>query len=98
MSIKEWRSGYGRRLLRGLSWRGPARGRVPRARRNSCADRRIAMAGRRRIAELSGGSPVAPTSLFGPDDDNVIPGEVVLALGADAAASITTSIPTLPRR
>jgi subtilisin family serine protease len=56
------------------------------------------MARKRRIAELAGGEPPGPASLFGPDDDNVIPGEVVLALEADAAAEITVSIPSMPDR
>jgi len=52
------------------------------------------MARRRRIAELTSQAddPAGPGSVFGPDDDNVIPGEVVVALEADAAAGIGLSI------
>src|SRR4051794_1743278 len=60
------------------------------------------MARRRRIAELlessSHGTPGAPGSIFGPETDNAIPGEVIFALEADAAADLTGSIPSLPHR
>ena len=48
---------------------------------------------RRRISELTSEPPNGPVSIFGPEDDNVIPGEVVLALEADAAADIEVSSP-----
>lgn len=54
------------------------------------------MARRRRISDLTGGSPPTPGSVFGPEDDNVIPGEVLFALEADAAAEIALSIPSAP--
>jgi len=49
---------------------------------------------RRRIADLTGGAgvPPAPESIFGPEDDNVIPGEIIFALEADAAAEVAVSI------
>ena len=56
------------------------------------------MARRRRIADLTAGVAEAPSSIFGPDDDNVIPGEVIVALEADAAADVTMSIPNVPGR
>jgi subtilisin family serine protease len=56
------------------------------------------MARKRRIAELTARQPPAPSSIFGPDDDNVIPGEVIVALEADSAADLTTSIPNVPGR
>src|SRR5690349_9398453 len=49
----------------------------------------VVMARRRRIADLTAGVAEAPSSIFGPDDDNVIPGEVIVALEADAAADVT---------
>jgi subtilisin family serine protease len=52
------------------------------------------VARRRRIAELAESPPPGPTSVFGPDDDNIIPGEVVFALEADAEAEVAVSIPT----
>jgi subtilisin family serine protease len=45
---------------------------------------------------VSGTSP--PRSLFGPGDDNVVRGEVVVKLAASAARAITSSIPTHPLR
>jgi len=56
------------------------------------------VARRRRITELTGGDPPAPGSVFGPDDDNVVPGEVIFALQADAAADVTVSVPNDPVR
>jgi subtilisin family serine protease len=53
---------------------------------------------RRRISELTGEPPPGPGSVFGPDDDNVVPGEVILALEADAAAELSASIPSAPVR
>ena len=52
---------------------------------------------RRRISDLTS-EPDGPVSIFGPDDDNVIPGEVVLALEADAAAEIEVSLASVPER
>ena len=53
---------------------------------------------RRTISDVAAGPPPAPGSIFGPEDDNVVPGEVVLALEADAAAAVATSVPQLPTR
>jgi subtilisin family serine protease len=54
------------------------------------------MARRRRITELTEGPPATPASVYGPGEDNVIPGEVVFALEADAAAELPVSIPSGP--
>ena len=56
------------------------------------------MARRRRITELTEGSPSTPGSVFGPDDDNVVPGEVIVALEADAAVNVAVSVPNDPVR
>src|SRR3954454_16327834 len=52
---------------------------------------------RRRINDLLE-PPDGPRSIFGPDDDNVVPGEVIVALEADAAAQVAISLPNLPAR
>ena len=56
----------------------------------------------RKITELVEGAgtsgPPSSPSLFGPDDDAAIPGEIVVALEASAAASVAVSIPQLPGR
>lgn len=53
----------------------------------------------RRIEQLVGaGSPPPPPSLYRPGDDDVVPNEVLLTLGAAAAAGIMASIPSLPAR
>jgi subtilisin family serine protease len=51
---------------------------------------------KRRITELEQGPPSAPPPVFGEGDDNVVPGEVVFALEADAATAIETSIASVP--
>lgn len=56
------------------------------------------MARRRRITDFTEGPPPAPPSVFGPDADNVIPGEIVFALEADAAADVAVSFPNAPLR
>lgn len=50
----------------------------------------------RRISDLTGGPPTAPPGIFAPEDDNVIPGEVVFALEADAASEAQVSISNIP--
>ncbi|HZR01140.1 MAG TPA: S8 family serine peptidase [Chloroflexota bacterium] len=45
---------------------------------------------------VTGDTP--PRSLFGPGDDNVVRGEVVVKLAAPAARAVTASIPTHPLR
>jgi subtilisin family serine protease len=52
---------------------------------------------RRRINDLLE-PPDGPRSIFGPEDDNVVPGEVIVALEADAAAQVAISVPNLPAR
>lgn len=56
------------------------------------------MSRHRRIEDLVGGPPSQPGGVFGPTDDNVIPGQVVFALHAEAAAGVTVSIPGAPLR
>jgi serine protease len=56
------------------------------------------MARRRRITELTEAGRPTLESVFGPDDDNVVPGEVIFALEADAAAEVAISIPSEPIR
>ena len=56
------------------------------------------MARRRRITDFTDEPPPTPASVFGPDDDNVVPGEIIFALEADAAADIAVSIPSSPLR
>jgi subtilisin family serine protease len=56
------------------------------------------MARRRRISDLTGGPPSLPPSIFGPDDDNTIPGEVIVSLEPDAAASAVASVGSIPLR
>lgn len=50
----------------------------------------------RGISDLTGGPPPAPSSIFGPEDDNIVPGEIVFALEADAATDVQVSIATAP--
>jgi subtilisin family serine protease len=56
------------------------------------------MPGRRRISDLTAGGRPGPQSIFGPGDDNTVPGEVLVALEPDAAAEVTASIPNMPDR
>lgn len=53
------------------------------------------MPGRRRIRDFID-PPDRFGSVFGPGADNIVPGEVILALAADAAAQVTASVPSLP--
>ncbi len=52
----------------------------------------------RRISKLTTGSSASLSNAFGPDTDDIIPGEIVIALHSEAAAGITTSVPNLPLR
>src|SRR5690554_2769925 len=56
---------------------------------------------RRRISDLVHHEPPTPPggppTIIGPEDDDVIPGEIVVALEVDAAAELL-SIPTMPLR
>ena len=54
-----------------------------------------AMPGRRRIRDFID-PPDRFGSVFEPGTDNIVPGEVILALEADAAAQVTASVPSLP--
>jgi subtilisin family serine protease len=55
------------------------------------------MATRRRIRDFID-PPSRSGSVFGPEDDNIVPGEVILALEADAATEVTASLTNLPSR
>lgn len=52
------------------------------------------MPGRRRIDDMTAGGSPGHGSIFGPGDDNTIPGEVLVALQPDAVAEMTMSVPT----
>ncbi|MDQ1743780.1 MAG: serine protease [Pseudonocardiales bacterium] len=53
---------------------------------------------RRRRINQAGDGPPSPKSIFGPDDDNAVQGEVLVALESAAAESVSASIPNLPLR
>jgi len=56
------------------------------------------MAGRRRISELTDDGGSSSGSIFGPEDDNTVPGEVLVALELDAASDLTASFSSVPDR
>jgi subtilisin family serine protease len=56
------------------------------------------MARRRRINDFIDGPSPSVGSVFGPDEDNAVPGQVVMALHADTAASLEVSVPSGPMR
>lgn len=53
---------------------------------------------RRRISDLTDGPEPEMGSVFGPGDDNTVPGEVLFALQPDAIAESATSLLNLPLR